>query len=130
MKHQLKHGVALVISGPPGCGKSNLAREIAKAHGSFEEVSLRDLDSDFRIGVIYAREPKTVIVDGFPRDADARKALRHIVSSEYVVVNQKMKRSFEVKNPNYIFCSGDADPFNLIGHEERRFMVIRLGEET
>ena len=45
MEYAFKQGMALVIVGPQGCGKTTLARKIAEQHGTFVETNAYELES-------------------------------------------------------------------------------------
>lgn len=124
MKHQLKHGQALVITGPQGSGKTSLAREIAAAHGAFAEIDATRLNTDLGLAEAMQSAPKTLIVNGIPKMSAA--AIKELIASKTVRVNRKFQTPKEVATPNFIFCSGHADPMP-IGEGDRRFHVIHVG---
>jgi energy-coupling factor transporter ATP-binding protein EcfA2 len=99
----LQPGIALVLTGPPGCGKSTLARELAEAAGAFCEIELHDLEDPFRRWM--GPEIKTVIVDGFPKRLGMLAKVKEYVSASHIEVNRKMRPVVEaMPSPNFIFC--------------------------
>ncbi len=124
MKYELKRGQALIITGPQSCGKSTLAREIAKAHGAFAEIDAERLQENFGLSEVMESDPKTLIVEGIPNMSVAE--IEALISSKSISVNRKYRMSKVVETPNFIFCSGDPNPIPLVDGS-RRFLVISLG---
>lgn len=125
MEHELKHGQALVITGPQGCGKTALARKIAEMNGRFIEANAYELETHRALNALLASEPNTVIYEGFPASEDAQARLKALMASDTMSVRPKFGAPKTVKTPNFIFCSGYADWLPL--HDNRRFFVINLG---
>lgn len=126
MQYALTKGMALVITGPQGCGKTRLAQEIAGNHGTFEVVDAHELDSDFDIGDVLAKQPDTVIVEGAPSSRGVQK-LKAMIASTDVICNRKAKEPVRVNTPNFILCTGSPDSLPETA-QSRRFRVVRLGE--
>ena len=126
MEHELKHGQALVITGPQGCGKTTLARKIAAQHGRFVETEAHQLETHRGLNDLLASEPSTVICDGLPASKDMQARLKALITGDIVKVDRKHGASKMVKAPNFIFCTGDANPLPLSA-EDRRFRVVGLG---
>lgn len=129
MSYELKRGQALVITGPQGCGKTQLARKIAEQHGSFVEVEAAQLDDHHGISEALANKPATLIVDGLPTQNAVIEKIKAMITSGSVRVNRKHQVAEIVETPNFIFCSGEANPFLLAG-VDRRFQVVRLASTT
>ena len=61
---KLTKGVALVLTGKEGCGKSSVARRIAAENGSYIEAGMHKLKG-FGLGKVLNQLPNTVIVESF-----------------------------------------------------------------
>lgn len=125
MEYELKHGQALVITGPQGCGKSTLARKIAEEHGSFIEVDASQLETHQGLNDLLASEPATLIVDGWPDNDDTQDWLNTLIASDAVEVDRLYSAPKMVKVPTFIFCTNTAAalPLSATG---RRFRVVRM----
>ena len=126
MEYELKHGQAMVITGPQGCGKSTLARKIAGKHGRFVETDAHQLETRRGLNELLASEPRTVICEGLPESEDTQATLKALITGQTFKVDRKYGATKMVKAPNFIFCTCDADPLTLMA-ADRRFHVVELG---
>lgn len=126
MEHQLTRGCALVLTGPQGCGKTTTARKIAEAHGSYREIEAMDLDSPFGLGSALDNQPNTLIIEGAPASEETMHRVKAMLTSDTAIAERKGMEPKQVKAPNFIFCTGYADPLP-IDSNDRRFRVVRLG---
>lgn len=120
----LKRGVALVLVGPQGCGKSLAAAAIAQQYGSHASISAEVLSSPHELAGVLIQEPATLIIGGAPRTGAALAVLKAMLTSERTRIHPKHREATEVRSPNLIFCSGDTDP--LFSMDERRFAVFNM----
>lgn len=132
MEHELKMGQALVITGPQGCGKTTLARQIAKAHGgTFIDVDASALETKSGLRDVLLKQPSTIIVDEFPSSPDTTDTLKSLIAGEAIAIRPRYgaERSLRVRAPNFIFCTGSVD-FLPEGQTSKRFSVIDLGKAS
>lgn len=120
----LKRGIAIVLVGEQGCGKTLLATELAEAHGTSAWIDGDRLHSHFGLGSLLAQQPTTLIVEGFPASAEGQGVLKNLIANPTIVVERKGKNPTEVPTPHVIICT-HAHEFVLPPHS-RRFNVIRV----
>jgi len=105
---------AILITGPVGCGKSRLARELAEwLGGTIAEMDDHELMGHFA----FAAEPNVVIVEEC-RNLDA---IKRIVTSDMIRCERKGENPKEIPVP-HIICTM-LEPPDEIG---RRFIHIPL----
>jgi len=122
MKHILKKGHAIIITGPEGCGKTSLAKVIAESCGSYAMVQMTDIFmSSFPDH--NALKKDTVIVDDFNPNFIA--SAKNLISVDTIHVNRKCRDPEQVATPNFIFCTGSLDALKL-DMDDRRFTVINM----
>lgn len=129
-QHELTKGVALVIAGPQGCGKTTLAHAIARRYGRTADSTMPAILSSFALGdLLYPSAPATVVVEGFAQNRVELAWLKELVSSPEIRIDRRLDATRLVKTPNFIFCTGDVDALKLAG-DSRRFHVIRLASPS
>ena len=126
---KLTKGVALVLTGKEGCGKSSVARRIAAENGSFIEVGMAKLKG-FGLGKVLNQLPKTVIVESFTQPTkDELDKIKAWIANDSIVIDLKGQPQKTVPLPNFIFCSNHSAKLNF-GKNNRRFKVINLDFEV
>ena len=126
---KLTKGVALVLTGKEGCGKSSVARRIAAENGSYIEVGMAKLKG-FGLGKVLNQLPKTVIVESFTQPTkDELDKIKAWIANDSIAIDLKGQPQKTVPLPNFIFCSGLVDPFN-VGVHDRRFQVFHLDNDN
>ena len=120
---KLTKGVALVLTGKEGCGKSSVARRIAAENGSFIEAGMAKL-KDFGLGKVLSQLPNTVIVESFTQPTnDELDKIKAWIANDSIAIDLKGQPQKTVPLPNFIFCSGSREYLNFGAHD-RRFMVV------
>jgi adenylate kinase family enzyme len=102
LRYTLKPGMPLVLRGPQGCGKTTLARAIAKRHGSYIECNVIDFTRTAGWKAACATVVDTIIVEGIPNFAELPGELKSLFAGE------------SPKPKKFIFCGlpGDGGPLD------------------
>ena len=125
---KLTKGVALVLTGKEGCGKSSVARRIAAENGSFIEAGMAKL-KDFGLGKVLSQLPNTVIVESFTQPTnDELDKIKAWIANDSIAIDLKGQPQKTVPLPNFIFCANHSAKFNF-GKNNRRFKVVNLDFE-
>lgn len=125
MKHIFDQGKAIIITGREGVGKSTLARVIADNLGGAVVVQQMEAFSCSHFNSAWT-SAETVVVEGFDPEVPADIACaKSMASQNEVVVLKKGAQDRTIKMPNFIFVTGNAEPF-APGLEGRRFLVVNL----
>lgn len=124
---KLTPGIALIIAGPQGSGKTLKARKIAADHGTFAETHAAILGDQFRLGALLTPQPASVLVDETPAALFASTAVKSMVSSLTTDVRRRGTAMTKVPTPNFIFCTSDVDAVRAMP-ADRRFHVVYLGQ--
>lgn len=119
---EIQRGVALVLLGPQGSGKSLLARKLAQANGTFAEIAADHLSDEFSRAL--AAEPRTLIVDCAPKAPRDLAAFTRLVLYPTMSVERKGQRTVEIRTPDLIFC---VEELGLLSEFQRFINVHRLG---
>lgn len=123
---------ALVLVGPPGCGKTTLATMLAAESGSFVKAEYWQVTNKRELSTLLQSEPRTVIVEDLnplnPTLAiDGRlQILKELITSSTTEIQSKGSPVRDVRTPTYIFCTGEAVPFAQ-EMSNRRFTVVHMG---
>ena len=124
----IQPGTALVIVGAEGAGKTQLARRIAGALGSYIEIhgaTIKDIISAAR------NEINTVIIDEPDLECLAAGWLKNFITGGPVRMRMPYETATkEYPAPNFIFTTGDVAAEAVFGSNPRRFTVVRCGKES
>ena len=116
MSLALEQGVALVITGAQGCGKTTLAEAVARRHGAFANA-VGDLQGYFS-GLSIVPAP-TIILDE-PKDWSS---LKPYIASRKVRIRRRGLDDIEANTPFIIITTCDVPPEV---HDSRRFKVCTI----
>jgi len=126
MALKIKPGMALVLAGPQGSGRTSAAIEAAKPMGTYKVCDFARLCTPFGLSDAMREKPRTLIVDNVPASVGGHMdRLKGLITSKTMMVDRKMQEPEQVKTPNFIFITGAANPLSLDGND-RRFMVVNM----
>lgn len=121
----LELGTALVLAGPPGCGKSTLARELAERQGCYAELDIELMGSRFDFASVLRKRPRTIIIEGAPTTERQFSLIKGLLTSTSLTVRGMHNTQIEVPTPHLIICAQDEDLPERIT-SERRFNVFLM----
>ena len=121
-----QQGKALVLQGSEGCGKTLLAKQLAKDNGIYSMANISEVTSKQSKFQHWLNDlPKTVIIDGIPKFKDFI-AIKSLISEDKIGHERKGEEVKIIDMPIFIFCTSDPEPLNF-GANDRRFYIIKMG---
>jgi energy-coupling factor transporter ATP-binding protein EcfA2 len=124
----LERGKALLIVGPQGCGKSTLAREIAKLSGHYAEICNSAFGNPHDIGSVLDNEPTVpIVVDGLPTRSRGMDEVKKIILFSEVLRERKHFPAKAVRSPHLIFILQSEK--DVPEDVKRRFRVLRMKDK-
>lgn len=119
---QLRHGVALVLVGRQGTGKTLIAQRIAARHGgTLTYCDAEHLASPVARGRMLDQEASVCIIDGAPISPLAVRALKTLLTVELALAHRAGREARKVRPPQFIVCVHEIDL-----HAAQLFMTGRL----
>lgn len=130
-KPHLQAGRALVITGPQGCGKTTMARELAKAHGGyFDEIDASRFDSGLIPKDALESGPRVLIVNGLPNTRAALACFKQLISSAKVSYRPAYSPHLvDVAPPILVFTTNDTQKARELAEDTRRFNLLELSHQ-
>lgn len=127
----LKPGRALVITGPQGCGKTKLARQLAKAHGGyFDELDAISLSSGSLQKLTLELGTRVLIVDGLPSTLAAWQLTKQLITSAKVSYRPDYSPQLvDVAPPLLVFTTNDINAAHLATAESRYLELLDMTTE-
>lgn len=125
MNIKLEKGKPIIIRGRQWAGKTKLAHEIARNHGTYAEISFCDFYDRFYLSAILNAEPDTLIVDDFITNEQNISDMQRIIAIPQMEIFLKNEKSKNVKTPNFIFVTNSIEQIPIFTNG-CQFMVIEI----
>lgn len=128
---QLQRGRALIITGPQGCGKSMLARELSsRQDGRSQEMDATQLDHEHGIRRALAARAHVLILDGLPATTLGWSNVKQLLSNQKLSYWRSYSASFvEGVPPLLIFTTNDIKSARMVATGSRRLDLLDLSVE-
>lgn len=121
----LPAGTALIITGPQGSGKTQLAEKLASKEGPYRLISGMVLNIATVIkDTLQDPEVKTLIIDERPKNDYREAMLKQLITHSGEAPLRLNGSPVPVKVPKFIFLTQDPQPLKHL--DDRRFHVIDL----
>lgn len=120
----LEQGIALILAGPQGCGKTRLAQLIGSRHGGVAGIDATRLSDPGDRNAVLSTMPTVLIVYGMPK-GQGFDELKSLLSSPKMSVRPPYQTTLAtVKTPMVIICTNEIVPQAM--REARRFRVVDM----
>lgn len=116
---------ALILTGSTIERQQEMAKKLAEFDGAMATIAWRELVIQNRLALAVASRPQTLIVMGMASGTVERACVHHIVKTGEIEILRENGSVEKHRIPNFIFCSGLANPMS-IERLDRRFSVMHL----
>ena len=128
-KH-IKSGVALVISGDKGTGKSCIIEKFLEIFGDYGKIisKLESILGNFNsvlkdVLMVYVNEAT------FTGNKEETNKLRNLITSPEVLVNEKYMPQYTMKNYTNFIIDGNSESLVSNHGQERRYLILETDNE-